>query len=456
MVPVVALDRRGARIAEQFAEVARRVSCSGVVLLGPETAAFESAFSVWTGGAHTVAVSSGASALQLALAAVGVGPGDEVIVPAFTAVPTAAAVCALGATPVFVDVERDTANLDPTLVAAARTSKTRAVIVVHLYGRPAQLPETDLPIIEDAAQAHGAVNHDSRSVAVAYSFYPTKNLGGIGDGGAVVTNDPELADQVRTRRVHGMRSLYVHETVSQNFRMSELEAAWLQLCLPHLTRDNERRRAIAARYRRAAAHLRWQEPDPLHVYHLCVFRSDQPRPRPRPTGNAWRCDIGAVSVVARHAAGVRPFCGSPPVSQRQRLGERVHQRSLRARTNRRRSRTRCHCIGAGYSMTVNSVSAMFPCYNDAETITGLVDDVYAALSPLVAQVEVIVVNDGSSDGSKAVLEQIGVTRPWLRVIHHERNRGYGGALISGFAAAQHEWIFYTDGDAQYDAGEAAY
>jgi glycosyltransferase involved in cell wall biosynthesis len=106
-------------------------------------------------------------------------------------------------------------------------------------------------------------------------------------------------------------------------------------------------------------------------------------------------------------------------------------------------------------MTVNSVSAMFPCYNDAETITGLVDDVYAALAPLVAEVEVIVVNDGSADRSRELLDEIAATRPWLRVIHHERNRGYGGALISGFAAARHEWIFYTDGDAQYDASEAA-
>src|SRR5687768_13762126 len=106
-------------------------------------------------------------------------------------------------------------------------------------------------------------------------------------------------------------------------------------------------------------------------------------------------------------------------------------------------------------MTIHAVSAMFPCYNDAETIGGLVDDVYAALSPLVADVEVIVVNDGSADASRAVLDELATSRPWLRPIHHEVNRGYGGALITGFSAARHEWIFYTDGDAQYDAREAA-
>ena len=219
-------------------------------------------------------MSSGAAALQLALAAIGVGPGDEVIVPAFTAVPTAAAVAALGAIPVPVDVEPDTANLDPRLVASARTDRTRAVIVVHLYGRPATLPPTDLPIVEDAAQAHGAIADHSRSAVTAYSFYPTKNLGGIGDGGAVVSHDPSLIDAVRRLRVHGMTARYVHESVSQNFRMSEIEAAWLRLRLRGLTAGNARRRDIAARYRSAAPHLHWQAPSPRHVHHLCVFRTD--------------------------------------------------------------------------------------------------------------------------------------------------------------------------------------
>jgi dTDP-4-amino-4,6-dideoxygalactose transaminase len=222
---------------------------------------------------HVVAVSSGASALQLAMAAVGIGPGDEVIVPAFTAVPTASAAAALGALPVPVDVRCGSATLDPALVESARTARTKAVIVVHLYGRPGDLPDTDLTIIEDAAQAQGALTDHTRSAAVAYSFYPTKNLGGIGDGGAVVTSDAALAEQVKTRRQHGMTASYVHQLVSQNFRMSELEAAWLSLSLADLGNGNRRRREIAAAYRRAAPHLAWQDAHPDHVYHLCVFRS---------------------------------------------------------------------------------------------------------------------------------------------------------------------------------------
>ena len=273
MVPVVDLARRGRALADALGAIASRVAASGSYLLGDETRGLEKELSGWSGGAHAVAVGSGASALQLALAAVGVSAGDEVIVPAFTAVPTASAVAALGAVPVPVDVLADTAALDPDLVEAARTKRTRAVIVVHLYGRPADLPDTDLAIVEDAAQAHGALSDPSRSAATIYSFYPTKNVGGIGDGGAVITDRADIADAVRLLRVHGMTEQYVHTAVSQNFRMSELEAAWLRVALAQLAAGNERRRWISARYRAAAPDLRWQDDHPDHVHHLAVVRT---------------------------------------------------------------------------------------------------------------------------------------------------------------------------------------
>ncbi|HEY4332308.1 MAG TPA: DegT/DnrJ/EryC1/StrS family aminotransferase [Ilumatobacteraceae bacterium] len=275
MVPVVDLSRRGALRSAEFAELCQQILGGGTILLGAQTTAFEAEFGAWTSGGEAVAVSSGASAVQLALRAVGIGPGDEVIVPAFTAVPTAAAVCAVGAVPVFADVEPHSANLDPARVEGARTDRTKAVIVVHLYGRPAALPITDLSIIEDAAQAHGALEDATRSAATAYSFYPTKNLGGVGDGGAVVSTDPAVTEMIRRLRAHGMTEQYVHTDVSQNFRMSELEAAWLRLNLPSLAADNERRRWIAARYRDAAPGLRWQARADAHVYHLCVLRSSR-------------------------------------------------------------------------------------------------------------------------------------------------------------------------------------
>ena len=273
MVPVVDLSRRGQRFASAFATAAERIAAGGSFLLGTELAAFESEFAAWLDAPQCVAVSSGASALQLALAAAGVGAGDEVLVPAFTAVPTASAVAAVGATPRAIEVDAHTACITTQGVGAARTERTKAVIVVHLYGFPAELPDTDLMIIEDAAQAHGALSDPGRSTATAYSFYPTKNLGGIGDGGAIVTNHTEIADRVRTLRVHGMTAQYVHELVSQNFRMSEVEAAWLRLALAELTTDVERRRAIVGRYHQAAPGLRWQAEHPRHAYHLAVFRS---------------------------------------------------------------------------------------------------------------------------------------------------------------------------------------
>lgn len=297
MVPVVDLSRWGAEVADTFATQVADVARRGVYLLGDETRGLEADLARWAtdGGkqpAHAVAVASGATALQLALRALGVGPGDEVIVPAFTAVPTASAVAALGATPVLVDVEADTANLDPCLVEGARTARTRAVVVVHLYGRPATLPDTDLPIVEDAAQAQGALGHDGRSAAVTYSFYPTKNLGGIGDGGAVVSTDRDLIDRVARLRTHGMTAQYVHDEVSQNFRLSEIEAAWLRLGLPRLATWNERRRYIATRYREAAPNLGWQTPHQRHSYHLCVARFAE-----RDTARARLAELGVGTAV---------------------------------------------------------------------------------------------------------------------------------------------------------------
>jgi dTDP-4-amino-4,6-dideoxygalactose transaminase len=292
VVPVVDLSRRGQRFASRFAKAAERIAASGSFLLGAELSAFESEFAEWLGAQQCVAVSSGASALQLALAAAGIGPGDEVLVPAFTAVPTASAVAAIGAIPRAIEVDPRTACVTTETVAAGRTPRTKAVIVVHLYGYPAALPDTDLLVIEDAAQAHGALQDPGRSAATAYSFYPTKNLGGIGDGGAVVTDDADIAERVRRLRVHGMTAQYVHEVVSQNFRLSEVEAAWLRIALEDLTSDVHRRREIVGLYRRAAPDLCWQADDPNHAYHLAVLRSPD-----RPSARAALESSGVASAI---------------------------------------------------------------------------------------------------------------------------------------------------------------
>ncbi len=270
--PVVDLARRVASLQPELGEAVERVLQSGWFLLGPETEAFEAEFAAFCGRRHAVAVASGTEALRLVLRVLDVGPGDEVVVPAMTAVPTAAAVCATGAAPVFADVDRDTATLDLDQVAAAAGERTRAVVPVHLYGRPAAIPDLGIPVLEDAAQAHGALDPSAGSAAAAYSFYPTKNLGGIGDGGAVVTDDGDLAAQVRLLRAHGVTEGYEHTAVSGNSRLSELEAAALRIELRRLPEWNARRREITRAYRDAAPDLRWQAPHERHVYHLCVAR----------------------------------------------------------------------------------------------------------------------------------------------------------------------------------------
>jgi dTDP-3-amino-3,4,6-trideoxy-alpha-D-glucose transaminase len=273
-IPLVDLARRAAALEPELSDAVLRVARSGQYLLGPELEAFEAEFAAFTGRRHAIGVASGTDALRLALVALGVGAGDEVVIPAFTAVPTAAAVCATGAVPVFADVDARTATLDAAAAAAAVTPRTRAVIPVHLYGRPAPLPDLGVPVVEDAAQAHGALERTAvSSAAAAYSFYPTKNLGGIGDGGAVVTDDDELAAAIRLLRVHGLTDAsYQHTRIATNARMSEVEAAALRIGLRRLAEQNERRRAIAARYREAAPRRTWQEPHARHVFHLCVTR----------------------------------------------------------------------------------------------------------------------------------------------------------------------------------------
>jgi dTDP-3-amino-3,4,6-trideoxy-alpha-D-glucose transaminase len=275
VLPVVDLARRAAALEPELTEAVARVVRSGSYLLGPELEAFEAEFAAHAGRRHAVGVASGTDALRLALVALGVRPGAEVIVPAFTAVPTAAAVRAAGATPVFVDVDPGTAGIDVAAARAARTAATAAVIPVHLYGRPvdvAALADLGVPIVEDAAQAHGAPDPRSGSAAVAYSFYPTKNLGGITDGGAVVTDDGELASELRLLRTHGLETGYRHTRVSTNSRLSEVAAAALRVGLRRLDEHNARRRRIAQAYRDAAPGLRWQAGHDRHVYHLCVAR----------------------------------------------------------------------------------------------------------------------------------------------------------------------------------------
>jgi dTDP-4-amino-4,6-dideoxygalactose transaminase len=290
-VPFIRLDAAHPEVFTELLEVVERVGRNAAFTLGPEVENFERSFAAYCETEHAVGISSGTQALELALRGLGIGPGDEVIVPTYTFIATAEAVSTVGATPVLVDVDPETALITAEIVEGALTPKTRAVIPVHLFGRPVDMdPIVDLcrqrgiAVIEDACQAHGA-RYKGRRVgslgdAGCFSFYPTKNLGGWGDGGALVTSDPELDAKVRLLRSHGEGTRNHHELVTGTHRLDALQAAILEVKLRHLDGWNEGRRTAAAAYGAALADSSLALPEPAandceNVFHLYVVRSTE-------------------------------------------------------------------------------------------------------------------------------------------------------------------------------------
>ncbi len=287
-VPFGDLSRESRALKADLEASFQRVAERGWFVLGPEVKAFEDAFAAWCGAAHAVGVANGTEAIQLALVALGVGEGAEVITVANAGAPGPIAIRAAGATPIFVDVHEDTHVLDPLRIEAAIGSRTRAILLVHLYGRLAPVAAVaevarrhGLVLVEDCAQAHGAARGGVHAGAFGncgcFSFYPTKNLGALGDGGAVVTQDAVLAAQLRKLRQYGWHARY--ECTAEggiNSRLDDLQAAMLLAKLPHLEEWNVRRSAIAATYDRALRGtglvLPALAPDGEHVHHLYVVR----------------------------------------------------------------------------------------------------------------------------------------------------------------------------------------
>ncbi len=264
-----------------------RVLDSGWFIHGQEHRAFEADFAAFCGARHGIGVASGTDAVRLSLQAVGVEPGDEVITVANAGVPPVAAIRETGAQPVFVDVDPATRNLDPNLLGSKLSSRTRAVLGVHLYGQPADVDAIadivrprGIKLVEDCAQAHGA-SYKGRRVgslgdAAAFSFYPTKNLGAYGDGGMVTTNDDAVAQRARLLRSYGWRERYLSEIHGINSRLDEMQAAILRVKLRYLERANERRRQLAQRYgeRLHGVTTPAERPWACHVYHLYVVEAD--------------------------------------------------------------------------------------------------------------------------------------------------------------------------------------
>ena len=279
-------------LAEESAEVhdaIKRVIDRGWFVLGPEVEAFEHEFAMISGAPHAVGVGNGTDALALILRALGIGAGDEVITTPLSAAYTALAIVMAGARPVFADIDAERMTLSPAAAERAITERTVALMPVHLYGQPADLPALEalakrrgLALVEDCCQAHLATCHarpvGTVGIAGAFSFYPTKNLGALGDGGAVITRDASLADRIKRLRNGGQTARYHHVEIGVNSRLDEVQAAILRARLPALARHTERRRMLARLYRSALADssvIVPRELDPGHVYHLFPVRAQR-------------------------------------------------------------------------------------------------------------------------------------------------------------------------------------
>ncbi len=295
-IEVQQTDPKAGYLAHQaeIDSVIQRVLNSGLYILGPEVTSFEQEFAAYIGVDHAIGVASGTDALELSLRACGIGPGDLVFTVSHTAVATVAAIELTGATPVLVDIDPVSYTMDPNCLEAALAhppaGKPKAVIPVHLYGHPADMPSIlalakrhGLYVVEDCAQSHGAALDDRMTGSwgdiAAFSFYPTKNLGAIGDGGMVVTDNPALAERVRLLQQYGCRERYVSEIPGGNSRLDELQAAVLRVRLQYLDKENMRRQSLAKTYNALLADTGLTVPEVrsgvTHVYHQYVVRLPQ-------------------------------------------------------------------------------------------------------------------------------------------------------------------------------------
>jgi dTDP-4-amino-4,6-dideoxygalactose transaminase len=290
MIPLVDLTAQYHSMKDEIDTAVHATLESGHFILGPAVSKFEESIAAYLGVEHAIGLASGTDALVLALRALNVGAGDEVIVPAYTFFATAGTVLAVGATPVFVDIDPVTYEMDVTQLEARLTPRTKAIIPVHLYGHPADMgPIMDLArarglkVIEDNAQSFGATYRGQKTGSIGdigcLSFFPTKNLGAYGDGGMVVTRDPALAERMRMLRTHGWKKKYYSEEVGYNSRLDAIQAAILQAKFPHVDGWNQQRREIAHRYSEKLCLLGVSVPVECewgtHVYHLYIIRSER-------------------------------------------------------------------------------------------------------------------------------------------------------------------------------------
>lgn len=318
MIPLVDVKAQYAPFIPELRERFAAVLESGRFIFGPEVEAFEAEAAAALGVPHAIGVANGTDALVLSLEAMGIGTGDEVICPAFTFYATAEAIARVGATPVFADIDPVTLNLDPADVAGRVTERTKAIVPVHLFGRPAPLAALaalGVPLLEDAAQAFGAEGVATTGVCSTFSFFPTKNLFALGDGGLVACTDDAVAETIRRLRFHGSRDKQTFELIGANSRLDAVQAAMLRVFLPQLPGWNAARREAAARYCELGLGDAVELPadEPGHVYHMYVVRTEE---RERITAGLAAEEIASAAyyVTPLHLQPAMAYLGYRPGS----------------------------------------------------------------------------------------------------------------------------------------------
>ena len=517
-IPLADLRAQTAVIRAELDTAVRRVLDSGSFVLGQEVEAFEAEFATYCGRAEAVATDSGTSALHLALLAAGAGPGDEVVTVAHTFVATVAAITHAGAQPVLVDTAAGSCTMDPLRLEAAITARTRVILPVHLYGQCADMDainaiarERRLTVIEDAAQAHGAVYGGrpagSLGDLACFSFYPAKNLGACGEGGAVVTNDRELAATMRMLRDHGQSTKYRHELVGFNYRMDAVQGAVLRVKLRHLDAWNLARRRHAAEYRRLLAdtvEMLAEMPYGTSAPHqFPIFHDDRDElrdylaergistgihyPAPVHLQPAFS-DLGyregdlpeserscrrtlslpfyaemPASAVSRVADLVREFAASRPASSAPPTSEPSTDEPPTGKPATDEPPTGEPPTGepaAGEPATGERAAAApaavrprlsvcFPAYNEAATIDDVLRETDDLLRAGGLPYEIIVCDDGSTDGTGAIAEEFARRAGHTRVLHHEKNLGIRATFEELYTEARGDVVVVNSVDGQW-------
>lgn len=488
-IPLVNLKAQWQYIKDDVLKEMNKVLESTSFILGDALSEFEKAFANYIGVKHAVGVASGTDALHLALRACEIKPGDEVITTNFTFCATVLAILMVGAKPVLVDINPTDYNIDISKIEQEINERTKAIIPVHLYGYPCNMDELmqlaskhKLIVIEDACQAHGAAFKNKKVGGIGnigcFSFYPGKNLGCFGDGGMITTNDDFLFDKLTLLRNYGQRKKYEHLTIGYNSRLDTLQAAILNVKLKYLDNWNTLRRKAAQLYRKLLEDTPLDLP-PLdvdnqtyQVYHLFVVRT---KVRDKLLEFLNKNNIGAqvhYPKAINELEAFKPFFKGKNYPISEEYAREVLSLPLYPEIRDDEIRYICDKVKEFYcnletKKTFNfgmqkdtnslkklpSLSIIIPAFNEEATIRKIALDAVSVAKDIAANFEVLIVDDGSTDNTSRIIEELSQENPFIRTYHHPFNIGYGGAQKTGILISKYDYLTFIPADGQFDVNE---